>query len=76
METPRKMKFEEHRDIASDIGEESGDFYFVTAECIQLKFSAKRTGSTNSSNPPPSRSPVASPSGSHGHFWKRHKDYV
>ena len=66
------MKIEEHRDIASDIGEESGEFFFVKAEAIPLKFSAQRAGpgsdmSKNTNSP----SVGSSGTGSHGHgFWK------
>ena len=72
-EAPRKVKFEERRDIASDLGEDNGDFYFVKAEHIPLKFSVQRAGSSSSTTSTPdiaSKSSTANP-GSHGHgFWK------
>lgn len=91
LDAPRKVKFEEHRDTASDIGEESGEFYFVTAERVSLKFSAQRAGFAQGTldQPPsrPARSPtVPSPSGGGGqkrwkpfnrsHGHKPEKDFV
>lgn len=59
------MKFEDHRETASEVGEESGEFYNVKAECVMQKFSAQRASVTldQPSRPRPPRSPTASPSG-------------
>lgn len=63
------MKFEDDRATANDIGEESGEFYLVPAEYVQLKFSAKRSGSTlDASRPPPPSKPPHSPTT--GFNWK------
>ena len=51
MEAPQRMKFEDHRNIASEVGEESGEFYSVVAEHIPLKFSAQQTGFTAALKP-------------------------
>ena len=71
LEGPRKMKSDEHRDTASELGD-SSDFYFITAESVPLRFSAQRTGSASSSTLDPQTKPTnspVSPSGGHG-FWK------
>lgn len=72
LEAPRRMRFEDHRDTASEVGEESGEFFCVTAECVSLKFSAQRGFTSGTLDPAlrPTRSP-ASPSGGSGQkFWK------
>lgn len=69
LEAPRKMKFEDHKDTASEVGEEIGEFYYVTAERVPLKFSAQRTGGTLDSQRP-ARSPTVSPSGANK-FWAK-----
>ena len=73
-EAPRKVKFEERRDIAGDLGEDNGDFYFVKAEHVPLKFSVQRAGSSSSTPDMSSKaspSPTTNPGSSHGHgFWK------
>jgi hypothetical protein len=58
------MKFENHRDIATEVGEESGEFYLVTAECGQLKFSVQRAGFASGTldQPKSARSPTVTPS--------------
>lgn len=63
------MKFEDHRNIASEVGEESGEFYSVTAERIPLKFSAQRTAALEPSTK--THSQTASPTGHGQKFWKR-----
>ena len=76
------MKFEEHRNIAGDVGEESGEFYLVTAERVPLRFSAQRAGFTGMLEPVPRKVPTASPTGGGPKIWKfRHgskpeKDFV
>lgn len=72
LEGPRKMKPDEHRDTASELGDAS-DFYFVTAESVALKFSAQRAGPTSSSTLDPQTRPASSPvspSAAHGFKWK------
>lgn len=74
LEAPRKVKFEEQRDTASDLGEDRGDFYFVKAEHIPLRFSVQRAGSSSSTpntlDAKPAHSPTVNPGG-HGHgFWR------
>ena len=72
MEAPRRMKFEDHRSVASEVGEESGEFYSVAAERIPLKFSAQRTGFTAALEPSArTHSQTASPTGHSQKFWKR-----
>ena len=66
MEAPRRMKFEDHRKIASEVGEESGEFYCVAAERIPLKFK-KPSARTHSQ--------TASPTGQ-SHWSKPYKDFV
>lgn len=68
-EAPRAMKFQENRSIASDVGEDSGDFYQVKAEPVQLKFSAQR------GTPSPIPSHPGKPSRSGGLFNPFHKPH-
>ena len=69
------MKFEDHRDTASEVGEASGEFYLVTAERVPIKFSAQRAGlasgaSTVDPTPKP-RSPSTGPHhGGSSQRWK------
>ena len=74
LEAPRKMKFEDNRDIAAEVGEDSGEFYLVTAERGPLKFSAQRAGFASGAldQPKPARSPTVSPGGgSHPRFFRK-----
>lgn len=80
-EAPRKMRFEEHRDTASEVGEDSGEFYYVTADSVPLKFSAQRVSGTLDPPLRPARSPASPGGGSAPKFWKRShgktdKDFV
>ena len=73
MDAPCKMKFEDHRDTASEVGEESGEFYFVKAERVPLKFSAHRAGFTSGTlDPPkPARSPASPSGGANPRFFRK-----
>ena len=73
---PSKMKFEDNRDIASDLGVKGGEFYQVHAEPLPLKFSVPPDKIVINGPPKRQKSPHPHTPTFFKVFHKEPKDYV